>query len=69
MWDQQPVVVSCVAKRSRPHPRAAIESARLGVLPRFAHTSPFHASQGEHDRHAELAEWRRRVEAEVECGD
>jgi hypothetical protein len=69
MRHKQPVVVSRVAERRWPHARPTIEGACLGVLPCFAHASPFHASQGEHDRHAELAKRRRRVEAKVERRD
>ena len=69
MRDEQAVVVARVAERRWSHPSAAIERPSLGVLPRLAHASPFHARQRKHDRHAELAERRRRIEAEVERRD
>ncbi|HEY3970205.1 MAG TPA: hypothetical protein VGL79_02295 [Solirubrobacteraceae bacterium] len=69
MWQKQAIVSPRVAERRWSHPSAAIERPRLGVLPRFAHAAAFHARQCGHDRHAELAKRRRRIEAEVERRD
>jgi hypothetical protein len=47
----------------------ARDRAGLGLLPRLRDAPAFHAREGEHDRERELAEDRRRVDAEVDGGE